>query len=156
MQGRFWGEQYYPPKGNARSTKLNAQRVARLRNWYIRATSDSTGGDVDDGDWATLPDFRAWPRFWQERALMKHRSNANRYGYMVFLIANGLRPDLAAILITVHDWRQARGFSHSGYDATAMRQGAQMVKQYDEGTLYRNHKVWVYRMGVIPISQEDR
>lgn len=87
---------------------------------------------------------------------MKHRSNANRYGYMVFLIANGLRPDLAAILITVHDWRQARGFSHSGYDATAMRQGAQMVKQYDEGTLYRNHKVWVYRMGVIPISQEDR
>jgi len=83
--------------------------------------------------------IRDWPPYLRALVLSPHRLNRGRFTLFFFLVVNGLEPQEAAMWTLLNDVRGGNPIS-GGYDHEARRQVQQMVKQHEDGSLYRQRK----------------
>lgn len=108
------------------------RRQARLRNYFNSAK------------WRDLfwP-LREWPVWVQDCALQEHKGNRDRFTLFYFFAANGLDPWQARHAVLASDARPtAFGIEpqDGDYDLHARRQMLQMIKQVEDGSLFKSNK----------------
>jgi len=109
-----------------------ARRQARLRNHF-------NGQAWRDLFWP----LREWPNWAQELALKEHKGNRDRFSLFYFFVANGMDPWQARHAVLAFDARPtAFGIEliDGDYDVHARRQIMQMIKQAEDGSLFKTNK----------------
>jgi len=83
--------------------------------------------------------IRDWPAYLRASIMSSHRMNRQRFNLFFFLVANGLEPEVAGQWTLLYDVKDGVPLS-MGYDYEAKRQVQQMIKQHNDGSLYRERK----------------
>lgn len=120
----------------------DAARRARVRNFLNSWTWTRDWGFPAFREWSSGPGKGA---FWaQDLVQQDHKDNRERYRLFLFLVINGLRPDLAKDITWMYDVAHGKYPLIAEYDRAAQSQMDIMIADTYSGKIYEQPRSKVY------------